>query len=771
MPRITIDLIRRKAEHNEGLIHTLEELSLHQEELESIDDILGCNCRRLKILYLQNNIIGEMKNLHHMKELEYLNLALNNISKVEGLQSCEFLNKLDLTVNFVDLDELESSVDAMEGNLHLRDLYMMGNPCQSWEGFEAYVIARLPQLERLDGKEVTRTDRIKAQQSLPALRMEIGPLAQEVRQRKQDEKNATAATHEARNKMSTTALGRQGKDEDMDGGGSGGGGGDNRASAPGKTDGDGQEGGNGGGGGGGGGDVDSCGSGSSVGVVCGGSGGGGSDGVGVGVGGEGKSEEGGGGGGREEELTKHTPEVRTAIYREMAEQKKEKEDRQRENLPKERDFKLEQTSEAVARAREREAEGIIRQCNEGKLAFRFEETLSSASSQGPGEEGNRRGGGGGGGGGWGRGRGGGDIVLEVSIPRYLDSSLIDLDVHPHYVSIVIKGKARKSKEALLGVCRGEEDGGGAGARKEERGEGRRWGVLRLSLQTEVRASEAKARRSKTTGSLVVTMPKVDPDQSLGLLPVAAGPRRAPKLSADRAAAAKSAKGNDVGRSTRKVSRAPTLAALMMEEAKAAAAAAAKKGGGDASSSPPEVENPQQAVSIRGMVGPRHGGLSVERAAPKLSEVATKKRTVSANASRSPDGDAASAVNGATSPSTLTPAPTPIGTPPLQTRGQNHASSEAGGVDSHKKNDNENTNMTEVVATHTPPAPLSGDSLFSSVGGVGGTEVGAGKGTGVVWSPGLQVGEGEGRKPEKEGEKEEKRGGALGLGWSRLDELD
>lgn len=30
MPEITIDLIRRKAEHNEGLINTLEELSLHQ---------------------------------------------------------------------------------------------------------------------------------------------------------------------------------------------------------------------------------------------------------------------------------------------------------------------------------------------------------------------------------------------------------------------------------------------------------------------------------------------------------------------------------------------------------------------------------------------------------------------------------------------------------------------------------------------------------------------------------------------------------------------
>lgn len=50
---------------------------------------------------------------------------------MQGLESCEFLNKLDLTVNFVDMDELESSVSAMEGNRHLKDLYMMGNPCQA----------------------------------------------------------------------------------------------------------------------------------------------------------------------------------------------------------------------------------------------------------------------------------------------------------------------------------------------------------------------------------------------------------------------------------------------------------------------------------------------------------------------------------------------------------------------------------------------------------------------------------------------------------------
>ena len=47
--------------------------------------VLGTTCRKLKILYLQNNIISKMENLHHMKDLQYLNLALNNIEKIEGL--------------------------------------------------------------------------------------------------------------------------------------------------------------------------------------------------------------------------------------------------------------------------------------------------------------------------------------------------------------------------------------------------------------------------------------------------------------------------------------------------------------------------------------------------------------------------------------------------------------------------------------------------------------------------------------------------------------
>jgi protein TilB len=46
-------------------------------------------------------------------ELEYLNLALNNIHMIENLESCENLKKLDLTVNFIGLEELLPSIDHL----------------------------------------------------------------------------------------------------------------------------------------------------------------------------------------------------------------------------------------------------------------------------------------------------------------------------------------------------------------------------------------------------------------------------------------------------------------------------------------------------------------------------------------------------------------------------------------------------------------------------------------------------------------------------------
>jgi protein TilB len=84
--RITLELLRKKSEHNEGTLDDLEEITLHQLEIEKIE-VLGTSCRKLQILYLQNNIIPAIENLHHLKDLRYLNLALNNVTRIEGL-SC-----------------------------------------------------------------------------------------------------------------------------------------------------------------------------------------------------------------------------------------------------------------------------------------------------------------------------------------------------------------------------------------------------------------------------------------------------------------------------------------------------------------------------------------------------------------------------------------------------------------------------------------------------------------------------------------------------------
>jgi hypothetical protein len=46
MPRLTRELIRRKAEHHEGILPDLEEISLHQLEIERIE-VVGDICRKI----------------------------------------------------------------------------------------------------------------------------------------------------------------------------------------------------------------------------------------------------------------------------------------------------------------------------------------------------------------------------------------------------------------------------------------------------------------------------------------------------------------------------------------------------------------------------------------------------------------------------------------------------------------------------------------------------------------------------------------------------
>ena len=87
--------------------------------------------------------------------------------------TCEFLEKLDLTVNFCDLDTFKESIEHLVPLQHFKELYLMGNPCMEWEHATDYIIAKLPQLQRLDGQEITKTHQIKAMQKLALMESEL----------------------------------------------------------------------------------------------------------------------------------------------------------------------------------------------------------------------------------------------------------------------------------------------------------------------------------------------------------------------------------------------------------------------------------------------------------------------------------------------------------------------------------------------------------------------------------------------------------------------
>jgi len=130
-------------------------------------------CRHLKILYLQDNLIEKMEGLNKLKELEYVNFAVNSISLIEGVRGCESLQKLDFTLNFIDVEDLEESMDNLAELPDFRELYFIGNPATDWEHYKDYIVAKLPHLGRLDGDDVTKTWKLKARQNLEWLEKDL----------------------------------------------------------------------------------------------------------------------------------------------------------------------------------------------------------------------------------------------------------------------------------------------------------------------------------------------------------------------------------------------------------------------------------------------------------------------------------------------------------------------------------------------------------------------------------------------------------------------
>ena len=339
MTRMTHQLIRKKSEHNDGCLPDLEEISLHQLEIEAIEAINSC--RKLKILLLQNNIIQKIENVNHLKDLDYLNLALNNITKVENLRGCEFLRKLDLTVNFIELHDLESAIDELCYNTHLEELFLLGNPCSDWDGCREYVTARLPTVANYDGRRVKPTQRILALQKLEALTAELRERSADARAAE----TAAAAAAAAKRAPRIVEIVDDGADDD----------------AP-RIE-----------------DVD-------------------------------EEEEAAAAAGPVpwDVPIDYTPESRLEMYREIAEEKQEKEDREKKMRPRERNYSKEHFA-TVARIRAEEAAHDagetarakkgqpINQCNQSGCGFKFREDARN-------------------------------VYVDVELPKFLDTSLVDVDV-------------------------------------------------------------------------------------------------------------------------------------------------------------------------------------------------------------------------------------------------------------------------------------------------------------------------------------------------------
>ncbi|XP_065834181.1 dynein axonemal assembly factor 11-like [Oscarella lobularis] len=263
--------------------------------------------------------------------------------------------------------------------------FLTGNPCTEYDGYRSYVVAALPQLEWLDGKEIEISERILANQELDRNRARIVKLEEDYAKKRV---GGWAAEKARASGKKPGFDGRWYTDTD--------------AHLPSETESE-----------------------------------------------KGRADD---DNERWDEPTAYTPESRLETHRYLAEKRKENEEPRLSRLCMVyRRFVDKASATSKSRAppkrvlRLQTEDGRRLNVNEGKFEFSLTEI-----------------------------DGGNAFALDVAVPRFLDTSLMDCDIEPTFVKCVIKGK-----------------------------------VLQLTLPDEVSPDRSSAKRSQTTGHLVLTMPKVN----------------------------------------------------------------------------------------------------------------------------------------------------------------------------------------------------------------------------------------------------------------------
>ncbi|XP_051165984.1 dynein axonemal light chain 1-like isoform X2 [Leptopilina boulardi] len=146
-----------KMDNSLATLSNCEKISLSTNMIEKIAGI--SSLKNLKILSLGRNLIKGLTGIEALGEtLEELWISYNLIEKMKGIQAMKNLRVLYISNNLIrEWNEFSKMAELP----NLRELLFVGNPlCEGAEaeGWRMEVARRLPNLEKLDGEPIIRSD-------------------------------------------------------------------------------------------------------------------------------------------------------------------------------------------------------------------------------------------------------------------------------------------------------------------------------------------------------------------------------------------------------------------------------------------------------------------------------------------------------------------------------------------------------------------------------------------------------------------------------------
>ncbi|KAK0161599.1 hypothetical protein PV327_010054 [Microctonus hyperodae] len=140
-----------------SMLSKCEKLSLSTNMIEKISGV--SSLKNLRILSLGRNVIKSLTGLESLGEcLEELWISYNSIEKMKGINVLKKLKVLHISNNLV---KEWNEFMRLQEMMNLKELLFVGNPlCDNIEieVWRTDVARRLPNLEKLDGDPIIRTD-------------------------------------------------------------------------------------------------------------------------------------------------------------------------------------------------------------------------------------------------------------------------------------------------------------------------------------------------------------------------------------------------------------------------------------------------------------------------------------------------------------------------------------------------------------------------------------------------------------------------------------